>query len=138
MRLITVVSLLLCQAAQAFLAPAPARFVARAATVVRSDKVSMSGFNEAVDTSKLRMGTCKWFDSTKGFGFITPEDGSPDVFVHQSEINAKGFRSLAEGEKVEYTLSVNEKTKKVGAKGVSGPNGAPVQGAPRQQANTFY
>jgi cold shock CspA family protein len=43
--------------------------------------------------SKLQ-GTCKWFDSKKGFGFITPSDGSPDVFVHQQQIKSNGFRAL--------------------------------------------
>ena len=47
-------------------------------------------------------GTVKWFSDEKGFGFITPEDGSKDVFVHQSTIQAEGFRSLAEGAKVDY------------------------------------
>jgi len=41
-------------------------------------------------------GTVKWFNAQKGFGFITPEDGSDEIFVHQSEIKANGFRSLAE------------------------------------------
>ena len=40
-------------------------------------------------------GTVKWFNAQKGFGFITPEDGSDEIFVHQSEIKANGFRSLA-------------------------------------------
>ena len=47
-------------------------------------------------------GTVKWFNDSKGFGFITPEDGSKDVFVHQSAIASSGFRSLAEGDKVEF------------------------------------
>lgn len=47
-------------------------------------------------------GTVKWFDDMKGFGFITPEDGSGDCFVHHSEIRDTGFKTLDEGEKVEF------------------------------------
>ncbi len=49
-------------------------------------------------------GTVKWFNSTKGFGFITPEDGTPDIFVHASAIKSEGFQSLSEGDKVEFNL----------------------------------
>ena len=49
-------------------------------------------------------GTVKWFNDAKGFGFITPEDGGKDCFVHYSAIQGSGFRSLAEGDKVSYDL----------------------------------
>lgn len=50
----------------------------------------------------MATGTVKWFNDSKGFGFITPNDGSADVFVHHSSIKAEGFKSLAEGQQVSY------------------------------------
>ena len=49
-------------------------------------------------------GTVKWFNDAKGFGFITPENGDKDCFVHHTAIQADGFRSLAEGERVEFEV----------------------------------
>jgi len=50
----------------------------------------------------MEQGTVKWFNDAKGFGFITPENGGEDVFVHFSSIQSDGFKSLAEGQRVEY------------------------------------
>ena len=49
-------------------------------------------------------GTVKWFNDAKGYGFITPENGSTDCFVHHTAIKADGFRSLSEGERVEFDI----------------------------------
>ena len=54
-------------------------------------------------------GTVKWFSDEKGFGFITPDDGSKDLFVHQSGIAGDGFRSLTEGAKVTYEAEAGDK-----------------------------
>lgn len=80
------------------------------------------------DTGNVYKGTVKWFDSTKGFGFLVPDDGSPDVFVHQSAIFKDGFRSLAEGEPIEYKLTQKDNGRTQAVE-VTGPNGAYVQGA---------
>eukprot|EP00121_Abeoforma_whisleri_P013703 Awhi_evm1s12647 len=66
-------------------------------------------------------GTCKWFNTKKGFGFIIPDNGNPDIFVHQSFIKSSGFRSLGEGEKVEYNVEIDPNTNKEKAVNVSGP-----------------
>lgn len=50
----------------------------------------------------MATGTVKWFDDSKGYGFIAPEDGSKDVFVHHTGIQGDGFKSLAEGQRVEF------------------------------------
>lgn len=54
-------------------------------------------------------GTVKWFSTEKGFGFITPDDGSADVFVHFSAIAGEGYRNLEENQKVEYDLGQGQK-----------------------------
>ena len=64
-------------------------------------------------------GTVKWFNDAKGFGFISPEDGSADVFAHFSAINAKGFRTLQEGQRVTYEVTQ-------GPKGAQASNITPI------------
>ena len=57
----------------------------------------------------MPQGTVKWFNSEKGFGFITPDDGSKDLFVHYSEIKSNGFRTLDEGQRVEFEIGQGQK-----------------------------
>jgi len=61
------------------------------------------------EISNMTVGTVKWFNATKGFGFIAPEDGSADVFVHQSDIDVQGYRELTEGQKVEFSIEPGQK-----------------------------
>src|SRR3979411_1020241 len=57
----------------------------------------------------MATGTGKWFNDAKGYGFITPDGGGKDVFVHHTAIQMEGFRSLAEGQKVEYEVTEGPK-----------------------------
>ena len=65
----------------------------------------------------MAQGTVKWFNPDKGFGFIAPDDGSADVFVHFSAIEATGYRTLEENQKVEYNVTQGPK-----AAGRAGPD----------------
>ena len=57
----------------------------------------------------MAQGTVKWFNADKGYGFIAPDDGTPDVFVHHSAILGNGFRTLHEGEQVEFEIKTSER-----------------------------
>ena len=61
-----------------------------------------------MEFSHMATGTVKWFNPTKGFGFIQPDAGGADVFVHITALEAAGLRSLNEGQKVEYELVTNK------------------------------
>jgi CspA family cold shock protein len=68
----------------------------------------------------MATGTVKWFSDSKGYGFITPDEGGEDLFVHHSGIDGTGFKTLAEGAKVEFTAEQ-------GAKGMQATNVVPLK-----------
>ena len=59
----------------------------------------------------MATGTVKWFNDAKGFGFVTPDDGSEDLFAHFSSINMNGFKTLTEGQKVGFDITPGQKGK---------------------------
>ena len=63
----------------------------------------------------MSTGTVKWFNGTKGYGFIQPDEGGPDVFVHISAVERAGLRSLNEGQKVTYELERDKRSGKMSA-----------------------
>jgi len=69
-------------------------------------KVSVKSIEKEVEMPK---GTVKWFNDSKGFGFITPEDGSKDLFAHHTEIQMDGYKSLKEGQTVEFEVTQGQK-----------------------------
>ena len=68
----------------------------------------------------MTQGTVKWFNDQKGFGFIQPDDGSKDVFVHISAVERAGMRSLNEGQKVSYDIVADRRTGKSSADNLKG------------------
>lgn len=108
-------------------------------TVVRQSSSSpsfLAMMSTTADADAIQTGRVKWFDTTKGFGFIIADNGGPDVFVHQTEIQVEGFRSLAEEEPVEYRLAVDNSGRHKATQ-VTGPDGSPVQGAPFQPREDY-
>jgi cold shock protein len=67
-------------------------------------------FNLIYGTASMATGTVKWFNATKGFGFIQPDDGGKDVFVHISAVERAGLRDLNEGQKVAYEIVADKRT----------------------------
>ena len=59
--------------------------------------------------SEVKKGTVKWFNVSKGYGFITPSDSDKDLFVHMSEIQMEGFKTLSEGQSVDYSEGTSDK-----------------------------
>ena len=75
---------------------------------------SAVSFIPQVRRTAMATGTVKWFNATKGFGFITPDDGSADVFAHYSAIQSDGYKTLEENQKVEYEIADGPKGPQAG------------------------
>eukprot|EP00469_Lotharella_globosa_P004842 CAMPEP_0167795188 /NCGR_PEP_ID=MMETSP0111_2-20121227/14290_1 /TAXON_ID=91324 /ORGANISM="Lotharella globosa, Strain CCCM811" /LENGTH=246 /DNA_ID=CAMNT_0007688815 /DNA_START=20 /DNA_END=761 /DNA_ORIENTATION=- len=101
-----------------------------AAADEKATPAGSAGADAAPADAKVRMkGSCVKYNTRKGYGFIKPKGGGKDVFVHQKSIKAKGFRSLAVGEELEF--AVVQRDGRTEAIDVTGPGGKEVKGAPR-------
>lgn len=69
----------------------------------------LSTIPNRIDDMTTETGTVKWFNETKGFGFITPDNGGKDLFAHVSEITGSGFKTLAENQRVEFQVTQGKK-----------------------------
>lgn len=112
------------------------KLVAAASEAVKGENSSEEGFEPAARSSDKRRssGVCKWYSTVKGYGFICPQDDGDDVFVHQTAINVSGFRSLQDGECVEFEFYIDENGRRR-ARNVTGPKGSPVVGQPASRTS---
>jgi CspA family cold shock protein len=81
---------------------------ARQLTVTIGSEFHVAG-SETRKEETMATGTVKWFNDAKGYGFITQDDGGPDVFCHHTALQAEGFRTLQEGQRVEYEVTKGPK-----------------------------
>jgi CspA family cold shock protein len=97
-------------------APRPERTsLSNIAIVIRDALPRRGHYNNAMKGFVMTTGTVKWFNSTKGFGFIQPDNGGADAFVHISAVERAGMRDIVEGQKIGYDLERDNKSGKMSA-----------------------